>query len=338
MSWINKRLIKEINQLIKQQTSKPLLENDYLVYYNEENTNIIHTIIKAPHDSIYRHKFVRLDFEIPENYPHSPPSVKFINHDSVRIHPNMYEDGKCCATILNTWGDDPLERWTSSMGIETILIMFHSFLDNNPYMYEPGGRDDPTYSVYVQYQSWYTCLIRYLQYETIEMFKEFITTYLMINIDNVFTDLYSLQIDYPNDYYFTSCFEVDNYIINYTNVINQLSGYYSYISPNNKWLEDQTTNSDSNESMSITQHACEICFDTYDYKQFVRTNCNHNFHKRCLDQHVKTNNNICPLCRSELSNVLSSPVSDLWLINPITKRRIKVGGKTYNELRDAGVI
>lgn len=332
MSCINKRLIKEIHQLIKQQTSKPLLENDYLVYYNDESTQIIHTIIKAPYDSLYRHKFIRLDFEIPDNYPHSPPVVKFINHDSVRIHPNMYEDGKCCATILNTWGDDPLEKWTSSMGIETILVMFHSFLDNNPYMYEPGGRDDPTYSVYVQYQSWYTCLLRYLQYESIELFKDFITSYLMTNIDSVFTDLGKLETEYPNDYYYTPCFEVDNYIINYANIINQLSTHYSYIN------YDETLQEESQELNYPSQHLCEICFDTHNYNVFIKTTCNHNFHKICLDEHIKTNNEICPLCRSNLGlNDIVECVQH-WVINPITKRKIKVGGKTYKELRDNGII
>jgi ubiquitin-protein ligase len=337
MSFINKRLIKEIHQLIKDQSSKPLLENDYLVHYDDENTNLIHAIIKGPQDSLYRHKFIRLDFEIPDNYPHSPPSVKFINHDSVRIHPNMYEDGKCCATILNTWGDDPLEKWTSSMGIETILVMFHSFLDNNPYMYEPGGRDDPTYSVYVLYQSWYTCLIRYLQYESIDLFKDFIVNYLMTNIDDIFSDLTKLQNEYPNNYYFTSCFEVDNYIINYTNVISQLSGYYSYINYNDEFLDEKEISS-LTEEYNLQQHICEICFDTNNYPDLITTACNHNFHKICLEEHIKTNKNICPLCRTEINMETFSLSSDNWMINPITKRRIKIGGKTYKELRDNGIL
>jgi hypothetical protein len=69
---------------------------------------IIHSIIKCPQDSVYRHKFIRLDLTIPSNYPYEPPQVSFVNYDGVRIHPNMYESGKCCSTILNTWGDSEL--------------------------------------------------------------------------------------------------------------------------------------------------------------------------------------------------------------------------------------
>ena len=124
----NKRFLKEIQRLYLQQSQKELLKNDYLIVYDEANINKLYAIIKAPRDSVYKHKFIRLNFTIPDNYPHSPPEVTFVNYDGVRIHPNMYENGKCCATILNTWGDNIFEKWTSSMGIETILLTFHSFL------------------------------------------------------------------------------------------------------------------------------------------------------------------------------------------------------------------
>ena len=80
---MNKRLVKELKNLILQQNKKPLLENDYLVSFDEENINHVYTIIKCPYDSVYRHKFIRLDFNIPEDYPHSPPIVTFINYELI---------------------------------------------------------------------------------------------------------------------------------------------------------------------------------------------------------------------------------------------------------------
>ena len=94
MSFINKRLLKELSDLEKKQNSTSLLDNDYLIYYDDNNLNKIYAIIKAPYESVYRHKFIRLNISIPENYPHSPPKVTFVNHDSVRIHPTMYQDGQ----------------------------------------------------------------------------------------------------------------------------------------------------------------------------------------------------------------------------------------------------
>ena len=45
---MNKRLLKEIQRLTIEQNSKPLLENDYLVYMNDNNINKVYTIIKPP--------------------------------------------------------------------------------------------------------------------------------------------------------------------------------------------------------------------------------------------------------------------------------------------------
>jgi ubiquitin-protein ligase len=333
---MNKRLLKELVQLVNEQNSKPFLENNYLIYFDESDITKIHTIIKGQNDSLYRHKFIRLDFEIPDNYPHSPPKVNFINHDGVRIHPNMYENGQCCATILNTWGSSIYEKWTSSMGIETILVMFHSFLDNNPYMYEPGGRDDPSYSVYVLYQSWTSCLIRYLQYETIELFKDFISNYMMININTIFMDLNELDQEYPNNYYYTPCFEIDNYIINYKNIIYQLSGYFSYIEY--KEVVDEPVDF---KTFNTADYKCQICFDTKEDESnesdFEKTICGHNFHRSCLKDHCSNNNNLCPMCRTDIE-VKNEKIENIWIINPLTKRKIKVGGKTYIELKNQNLI
>jgi ubiquitin-protein ligase len=344
---MNKRLLKELRNLYMAQSNKPLLENDYLIDWDENDMSKVHAIIKAPPDSVYRHKFVRLDFKIPDNYPHSPPDVSFVNWDAVRIHPNFYENGKCCATILNTWGESKFEKWTSSMGIETILIMFHSFLDNKPYVYEPGDRDDSSYTTYVLHQSWMTCLVRYLQYEKIDLFNSFIHTYLLSNIDEIFQDLQTLQQEYPVGYYSTRCFEIDDYFIDYQRVIEVLSNYYHYIDFN----ENVTSKDDAflgfDEFMN-TDYKCNICYDTHDNTdhQIITLECCHQFHKSCLHHHLTNNNNVCPMCRREvsekdMSSTCTNPQphpEDVWIINPQTKRRVKKGSKTYRYLIDNGII
>jgi ubiquitin-protein ligase len=334
---MNRRLLKELKSLYIQQSTREILQNDYLIYHDETNINRVHAIIKGRHDSVYRHKFIRLDLIIPDDYPHSPPQVTFINHDSVRIHPNMYENGKCCATILNTWGDDKFEKWTSSMGIETILLTFHSFLDNHPYTYEPGGRDDPSYTVYVLHQSWTTCLLRYLEYENIEPFCEYIENYLLMNIEEIFSDLRTLQNTYPYGYYFSNCFEIDRYLIDYQRIIYRLENFYNYIEFNTTFDADaqQYTFVDMN-------HHCCICFDTTENaNDYSILPCNHKFHTSCLNKHIQKNNNICPMCRMDLDtpqqqDPQNNTPQDTWIINPLTKRRIKVGGKTYKYLVDNG--
>lgn len=420
---MNKRLIKEIKNLYVQQSLKPnLIDNDYIVHFDEENINKVYALIKAPKESVYKHTFIRLDLDIPDNYPHSPPKVYFKNHDSVRIHPNMYEDGKCCSTILNTWGDSIFEKWTSSMNIETILITFHSFLDNNPYTYEPGGGDDPNYTVYVRYQTWTTCLFRYLQYENIDIFLRFIHNYLLSNVDEIFKDLNELKEEFPNDYYYCRCFEIDNYWIDYGRIINTLSYYYNYLV-----YTDFTPQEDKIdwEEFRKREYKCSICFDTlcidnneidsledtqlhdninYDkdsiiikptnfdfvynnnnrsFSNFLNEfsdfedinliddlppeyneisneeeiinqdlsiidiNCGHSFHKSCLLHHFSKNHWLCPMCRKEVDknefeNLINKKYdqqqNEEWIINPLTKRKIKIGSKTWHYLKDNDFI
>ena len=417
---MNKRLLKEIKDLYIQQSIKPnLIDNDYIVFFDDANINKVHALIKAPKESAYRHTFLRLDFDIPENYPHSPPKVFFINHDSVRIHPNMYEDGKCCSTILNTWGDSIFEKWTSSMNIESILLTFHSFLDNNPYTYEPGGGDDPNYTIYVRHQSWTTCLLRYLQYETIDIFLRFMHNYLLTNIDEIFKDLKELNDEYPIDFYFCRCFEIDNYSLNYTRIINNLTYYYNYLVYTDFTPQDEQINW---EEFRNREYKCNICFDTittndndndnieidnqndkitenisydkqtyiirptnFDYTQpainfasflsefdnfedidlnedslptydetieikeeikqdltIVNLNCGHSFHKSCLLHHFDNNFWLCPICRKEIDkdelNNHNNNINEEWIINPLTKRRIKIGSRTWIYLRENNII
>jgi ubiquitin-protein ligase len=341
---MNKRLYKELKNLIIEQNKKPLLENDYLISFDETNINKVYTIIKCPYDSVYRHKFVRLNFDIPENYPHSPPTVTFVNYDGVRIHPNMYEDGKCCSTILNTWPSDN-EKWTSSMGIETVLLTFHSFFDNNPYTYEPGGRDDSSYTEYVLFQSWKTCLLQYIRdYSQPELFTTFIHNYLMVHVDNIFHDLVELMELYPYGYSFTRCFEIDNYIINYHNIIYLLEQYYQYIDYKENYL--QTGENIDYDTFINKDYTCNICFDTNEsYDKVIHLSCKHSFHIKCIDIHINNNGTICSLCRSNINNndlteikgSFKTPL-DNWIINPETKRRVKIGSRTYQRLITEGII
>lgn len=341
---MNKRLLKELRNLYIQQTHKELLDNDYLVHFDESNINIVSAIIKAPYDSVYRHKFIRLEFKIPENYPHSPPEVFFVNHDGVRIHPNMYENGKCCSTILNTWGDSKYEKWTSSMGIETILLTFHSFLDNNPYTYEPGGRDDESYTVYVLYQSWISCLIRYIQYETIPIFQQMIHNYMMVHIDTIFGDLDKLEEEHPYGTYHTRCFEVEDYTINFDRIRQNLQNHYNYIDYIENMVEADTLAIDYSQFVN-REYDCNICFDTSDNTiGHCSLECGHKFHKGCMKRHIDNNSSVCPMCRKEMSESDTKQFEEHtheqadWIINPKTKRRVKVGSKTWRYLKDNGII
>lgn len=352
----NKRLLKELSRLIKEQSHRPLLDNEYLIAFDDTNLNTVYSIIKAPYDSVYRHKFIRLNFDIPSDYPHSPPKVSFVNIDGVRIHPNMYQDGKCCSTILNTWpsslseNGNKLESWTSSMGIETVLLTFQSFLDNHPYTYEPGGRDDVSYTDFVLYKSWDTCLLKYLQdRDQPKLFLTYMHNYLLINIDSILEDLNNLGTLYPSGYYYTRCFEIDNYIINYKHISCNIEYYYEFINYKDNY-ECENDNLDYN-TFTNTEYTCQICFDTQTDKSLgtFTLSCGHSFHIQCLHEHITNNGRVCSLCRKDITVLQYQTIEDTaqtkdededkaWILNPDTRRRIKVGGKTHRRLLEEGVL
>jgi len=344
---MNKRLYKEISRLTSEQNKKELLDNDYLVYLDEFNINKVYTIIKAPHDSVYRHKFIRLNFDIPNEYPYKPPIVTFVNYDNVRIHPNFYEDGKCCSTILNSWPSlesdgIKIEAWSSSMGIETVLLTFRSFLDNNPYTHEPGGRDDPSYTTYVSYQTWETCLFKYLNRYQPELFLHYIQSYIYNNIEQIFNDIYLLKQTYPPGVYFTPCFYIYEYNLNYDIVINDLLQFLTEFNIQSR--DNQPVNSSINlESNDVTDekgkkevddnsdnsdsNTCNICFDTLQLNtsNTLTLECGHLFHITCIKRHILHNGKLCSLCRSKT-------IIDEKVINPETNKKIKIDGVTYNKL------
>lgn len=134
--------------------------------------------IIAPEDSVYRHKLVKLQFEIPPNYPLVPPVVKFIQHSGERIHPNLYVDGKVCLSILGTW---PGEPWAFGMKCNSVLITIRSLLDNQPYCHEPNQRDNPAFNEYVRYATWRWLLLDYLDHETNPAARAWLRRYVRRN-------------------------------------------------------------------------------------------------------------------------------------------------------------
>lgn len=105
-----KRMAKERKELEKDNP-------DYFVVFKDDDLLKFDAYVVGPDDSLYRHKLIKLHFEIPRDYPMKPPTVKFIQHTGDRIHPNLYVDGKVCLSILGTWQGEP---WAYSMTVSSL--------------------------------------------------------------------------------------------------------------------------------------------------------------------------------------------------------------------------
>ncbi|VDL90210.1 unnamed protein product [Schistocephalus solidus] len=101
----------------------------------------------------------RLTF--PPDYPYNPPSMKFI---SKMFHPNVFENGTVCISILHSPGEDafsdelPSERWNPTQNVRyrlnpipmcrTILLSVISLLN------EPNIHSAAHVDASVAYRKW----------------------------------------------------------------------------------------------------------------------------------------------------------------------------------------
>ena len=69
----------------------------------------------------------------------------------MRMHPNLYVQGKVCLSILGTYAGP---SWSANMTLETILLNLQSLLDENPLANEPaftnGKLGEPRHKDYAE--------------------------------------------------------------------------------------------------------------------------------------------------------------------------------------------
>jgi len=112
-----------------------LNNNGIYIEFDESNILNAKALIIGPKDTIYEDGFLFFTILFPNNYPYSPPEITYKSQNKIRIHPNIYVNGKVCLSILGTWSGP---SWTPAMDITNILLTIQSLLDNNPLCNEPG--------------------------------------------------------------------------------------------------------------------------------------------------------------------------------------------------------
>ena len=128
-----RRIINDFRDLMK----NPLDSEGIYVSYDETNMLSFDVLIIGPEDTPYQNGFYLFKGEFPINYPMMPPKIKFVTTTgNERFNPNLYENGKLCLSILNTWHGP---GWTPSNTIRSVLITILGHIFNRfPLMNEPG--------------------------------------------------------------------------------------------------------------------------------------------------------------------------------------------------------
>ncbi|KAI0546448.1 UBC-like protein [Xylaria curta] len=188
MNYTIGRMMTERRRLEEENT-------DYKVFFKNDNLLEFDAFVYGPDDSLYKHKLVKLRFNIPPMYPMEPPIVTHVQYSGGRIHPNLYVDGNVCLSILGTWFG---EEWTPSLGIHIVLICIRALLDNEPYRHEPNCGNNPRYNEFVQYITWrvsftdhiITILLDHLKYETDGPSKTFLKNFVRAHAIGIVGDLF----------------------------------------------------------------------------------------------------------------------------------------------------
>ncbi len=145
------------------------LLNDPLpnIYYIQDENNILkgYALIIGPENTPYEYGNYLFEFTFPENYPFSPPTVKFITGDGfTRFNPNLYINGTVCLSILNTWNG---EKWSACQSIRTVLLTLTTVLNDHPLLNEPevtvNHPDYQNYNELIEYKNIEIAIIKYLE-------------------------------------------------------------------------------------------------------------------------------------------------------------------------------
>ena len=125
-SEAKRRLMNEMKALSKETWTNIELENDNILQW------IVALIVLNP-DSQYYGGYFKAKMTFPKDYPYSPPDFRFLRP---LYHPNIYDDGRLCISILHPPGEDEMsgelasERWSPVQNVESVLLSILSLLDD----------------------------------------------------------------------------------------------------------------------------------------------------------------------------------------------------------------
>ena len=185
-----------INIDMKRVKEANLSEQGIFIEFNEEDMFKAKAMIIGPKDTIYDNAYLFFSIDFPKKYPYEPPTLTYKPQNRIRIHPNIYVNGKVCLSILGTWSGP---QWTTIMDISTVLLSLQSILDNDPLLNEPGFHRKNKHQLNI-----------INNYNEV-IFYENINSLIIKNYSNI-----------PNDFLMFKDIIIDNFNKNYINIFNRI--------------------------------------------------------------------------------------------------------------------
>ncbi|KAH9291897.1 hypothetical protein KI387_042914, partial [Taxus chinensis] len=127
----------------KVQQEWAILENNlpdtiYVRVY-EDRMDLLRAVITGATGTPYQDGLFFFDIHLPTEYPCVPPSVHY-HSGGLRLNPNLYENGKICLSLLNTWTGRGNEVWdpANSSVLQVLVSLQGLVLNAKPYFNEAG--------------------------------------------------------------------------------------------------------------------------------------------------------------------------------------------------------
>ncbi|KAF8409269.1 hypothetical protein HHK36_005343 [Tetracentron sinense] len=131
------------NWIKKIQEEWKILEKDLpdtiCVRVYEQRMDLLRAVIVGAAGTPYHDGLFFFDVFFPSDYPSVPPQVYYYS-GGLRLNPNLYECGKVCLSLLNTWSGNKNEKWIpkSSTMLQVLVSIQGLILNAKPFFNEPG--------------------------------------------------------------------------------------------------------------------------------------------------------------------------------------------------------
>ncbi|KAF9588432.1 hypothetical protein IFM89_010191 [Coptis chinensis] len=115
------------------------LPDTIFVRVYEERMDLLRAVIVGAAGTPYHDGLFFFDFCFTSGYPNVPPQV-YYHSGGLRLNPNLYNCGKVCLSLLNTWQGSKEEKWIprKSTVLQVLLSIQALVLNAKPFYNEPG--------------------------------------------------------------------------------------------------------------------------------------------------------------------------------------------------------
>lgn len=220
-----KRILKDIKTL----NDNPL-DNIGIYIHTTDDLYNLQVMMIGPENTPYNYGYFFFDVFFPENYPYSPPNIKYCTQGlNIRFNPNLYINGKVCLSLLNTWHGP---QWTSCNSLLSILLSIHSTIFiKHPLTNEPGFEtasnsiQSNNYNKIVEFGTYNVSIIKMIEYTPIKFkyFKSIMISELHKNYSKILDNI-NLNIKKYKTNTLIKCNTYSmNIILNYLNTLSSFN-------------------------------------------------------------------------------------------------------------------